>query len=425
MTEDFLHFIWRTHNFNFQHLSTTEGSPVEIVDFGQWNTNAGPDFNMAKIRLGETLWAGSVEIHLSASEWIRHAHTADPAYQNVILHVVLEEDVPVYSGTRRLPCIELKDKIDRHLLGSYSRLMANAAWVPCAPQLKDVPLLTRKLWLERILVERLEVKTGRIFALLEETKNNWEEALYRTLATAYGFKINAAPFERLARLLPLAHIYKHQDSPLQLEALYFGSAGLLNQIFTDAYPQRLQQEFHHLATKYDLGAIAAHAWKRGRLRPANFPTLRIAQFAAMMTSFQGLFSLLLETTDIHALRASFTKPVSHYWTCHYDFDKSLVAAPKQMGNNSADGILINTVVPFLFCYGKIHQDEQLTEHAVRLMTQLSYEENKITRHWTALDMPHEHAGHSQGLIHLKTAYCDCKRCVECAIGNHILSSSSD
>jgi hypothetical protein len=421
MTEDFIHFIWRTRNFNFHNLRTTEGAPVQILDFGQWNTGAGPDFSMGRVSIDGTVWAGSIEMHLSASEWLRHGHTDDPAYGNVILHVVIEEDRPAFSGERRIPCIEIKDRIDSSLLGQYLRLMANASWVPCAAHLAGVEPIVRDSWLDRMLVERLQSKTDRVFDILTETKHNWEVALYRSLAIGYGFNVNAAPFDRLARLLPLNVILKHRDSLFQVEALVFGCAGLLNQILADTYAVRLQQEFAHLSTKYSLRVIEAHAWKWGKLRPANFPSMRLAQFAALMTSFPGLFRAITELGGDVALKNLLQNRPSEYWSTHYDFDKPCRARAAKMGVRSAEGLLINIVAPFLYCFGNSRGYTAISDRAVELLSTLSGEENQITKRWIGLGVPNRHAGHSQGLIHLKKAYCDQRRCVECAIGNQILT----
>lgn len=423
MTEDFLHFIWRTRNFDFQHLRTTDGHEVVIHEFGHWNTNAGPDFSMARLTIDGTHWAGNVEMHLSASDWNRHGHTTDPAYESVILHVVMEDDTPVYAGIRKLPCIELKDRISPRLLGQYLRLMATSSWVPCESHLESVPGISRLSWLERMLIERIQEKTSVIHSLLDETNENWEEVFYHCLASAYGFKINAAPFARLARLVPLKYVQKHADAPFQLEALFFGGAGMLNRIFSDAYPCALQKEFAHLSTMYELQPMDARAWNWGRLRPPNFPTIRISQFASLLQNFHSLFRNALESPNVASLQSCFSTEVSEYWQSHSDFDKAMRSNSKSMGLQSINGILINTVVPFMFCYGKRRGEARLIELALQMMAALPAEENQITKHWEQIRMPNQHAGHSQALLHLKRTYCDLRRCVTCAIGNQILIST--
>ena len=425
MTEDLLHFVWRTQAFDFRTLQTTDGCVVEILDFGHLNDHAGPDFLAARIKIDGIHWVGNVEMHLSASDWNRHLHSQDPAYESVILHIVLEEDVAIYIGSRRLACIELKDRIPGALLGRYLRLMANESWVPCAAQLSGVPNLTRDLWLDRMLIERIQAKLTVMNRLLDETHDNWEGALYLNLASAYGFKVNSEPFLRVARRLPLKCLYKHQDSLLQTEAMLFGCAGMLNCIFMDAYPTRLQKEFAFLDTKYTLGAINARAWNWGRVRPANFPTVRIAQFAALMTGFQGLFRHILETPKVETLRTLFTVPISVYWHTHSAFDRVAQSGSRDIGVASVDGILINTVVPFLFCYGKRRGEDVFIERALELVTHLPSENNKIARQWKLLGMPNLHAGQSQALIHLKRHYCDQRKCTSCAIGNDLLTSMNN
>lgn len=422
MTEDFLHFIWRTHNFDFRDLRTTDGQHIEILDFGRWNTGSGPDFSMARVHLDGIEWVGNIEMHLLSSDWTRHNHAEDPAYENVILHVVLEEDTPAFTATRKLPCIELRNRIDGRLLGKYLRLMATTEWVPCAPHLSAVPELTKTAWLDRMLAERIASKTEAITTALAATHHHWEEVFYRTLAVAYGFKINGVPFERIARIVPLTIIYKHQDAPDQIAALYFGAAGLLNTIFTDVYPLSLQKEFHHLSAKHDITPIGRHVWKWGGLRPANFPTLRIAQFAAFMSNYQGFFRRMLESPDIDELAAAFAAPVHAYWDTHSDFDKPSRKLSRTMGRGSVDGLIINTIVPFLFCYGSYHQNQEYIDRALDLVCRIAPEHNAVTGGWTRLGMPHAHAGQSQALLHLKRDYCDRRRCVSCGIGNHLLNS---
>jgi hypothetical protein len=423
MTEEFIQFIWRTRNFNFTDLKTTEGVTVEILDFGLPNSNAGPDFLLARMLIDGTEWAGSVEIHTRASEWNRHGHTTDPAYQTVILHVVLEEDIPVYAGMRRVNCIELYNRIDHSFIGKYLRLIAEETWVPCAHHLSLVPELHRNVWLDRMLAERLTSKFNVIDQFLKDTNEDWEVVFYYCLASAYGFKWNSAPFLRLARALPLRCIYKHIDSSIQTEAMLFGTAGFLNRIFNDEYPVALQKEYVHLSTKYNLHPLPEHAWTWGKLRPANFPSIRIAQFAALMPHFQGLFRALLESKNVDTLQSLFMVPVHPYWNSHSAFDRKASLPHRSLGADSAVSILINTVVPFMYCYGKRRGDTYASERALHLMTLLPGEQNTITKHWQEIGMTNAHAGESQGLIHLKREYCDRRSCVSCAIGNYIITAN--
>jgi Protein of unknown function (DUF2851) len=266
MRESFLHFLWRWRRFDHQNLYTTQGESLEIQYPGEWNTHAGPDFFNARIRLGETIWAGNVEIHLQASEWLAHSHDSDRAYDNVILHVVLEEDQPVLRTTgERIPCLELKGRIPGRILETYQRLEHERAWIPCQNFFSQTPDIVRLNWLDRLLVERLEQKTAAIEAMLERTGNHWEESFYRLLARNFGLKVNAEPFEALARSLPLTIISRHKNNPWQVEALLFGQAGLLEQPMQEDYPNALAREYRFLRHKYQLMPLSAEQWKFLRL----------------------------------------------------------------------------------------------------------------------------------------------------------------
>jgi hypothetical protein len=421
MTEDFLHFVWRTRNFHQKDLRTTTGQRIEILDFGQYNSHAGPDFLCARLTLDGVLWAGNVEMHLLSSDWIRHRHVEDPLYSNVILHVVLEEDVPVEIEGRRLECLELKEAIDRSLIGRYQRLLATMSWVPCGASLPSVDFLVKEQWLDRMMTERMETKIENLTPLLELTHDNWDEVLYRLLARAFGFHLNSEPFQRVARLLPLRYLYKHADSPEDIAALLFGTAGLLNRIFLDTYPAALQKNFFHLSYKYGIESIDARAWNKGRTRPSNLPTIRIAQFAALMCDFQSLFSAIMDCPNLNTLQALFMKETHPYWQTHSDFDLPVRKMSCRLGVQAASGIVLNTLVPFLMAYGKRRQEQQYVDFAFDLLQALPAEENSVTRKWTERGMLNGHAGHSQALLHLKKHYCDSRACLSCAIGAHILS----
>lgn len=423
MKEDLLHFVWRTRHFRIRDLRTTDNHQIEIVDFGQYNPDAGPDFKNARVRIDGTLWAGNVEMHLTATEWDRHGHTDDPAYHNVILHVVLEEDAPVFIGNRKLPCLELRDRISGGLLARYQRLMQLRHWVPCQQHLGDVPALTRTTWLDRMLVERLQGKAGYVAALLDKTDGDWDSALYRLLARSFGFHVNGPAFERLARTLPVKTIYQQGTNLLRIEALLYGAGGFLNRLFCDAYPVELYREFQHLARKYDVRPMDLHEWQWGRMRPANFPTIRIAQFAHLMSHGQQLLAMLCETDSIVAMRQLFAVRASAYWETHTDFDRPATRRVRKLGASARDGVLINTVVPFLFVFGKHTGREDLAERALDFMAHIRPEKNRITRRWESVGMPNTHAGQSQALIHLKRRYCDEQRCAQCGIGSYILLSN--
>ena len=421
MKEDLLHYVWRYQRFDFSNLKTTEGEPVQIQQIGEHNTHAGPDFSNARIKIGDTLWAGNVEMHLNASEWILHNHQSDKAYKNVILHVVLDEDEIIYRDTgERIPCIELKKLIPNKLSKTYLKLLNNEQWIPCQHHFYEVREMTKMLWLDRLLVERLERKTTYIEELLEKNKNNWEETFYQILARNFGVKVNAESFERLARSLPLITLSKHKNNLLQVEALLFGQSGLLEKDFEDDYPKKLKKEYLFLQKKHQLQPIQAEAWKFLRMRPPNFPTIRIAQFAQLIFSSVHLFSKVIAAKNVEELEHMFDLKLSNYWQTHYVFDKDSVKRNKKLGKGAIHLFVINTIAPFIFLYGKRKDNPDFKDKAFQLLEEIKPEKNNIITKWEALGVMPESAYHTQALLQLKNEYCDKKRCLECAVGNAIL-----
>lgn len=421
MRESFLHFLWRTRRFDAQNLLTTQNQALEILTVGEHNSNAGPDFFNARIRIAETLWAGNIEMHLKSSEWIAHGHSADPAYDNVVLHVVLEEDVLIYHGSGELiPCLTLNGRIPAQLLEHYERLEQDQAWIPCEHFFQNVPGIVRLNWLDRLMVERSEQKTTAIDSVLQATNNHWEEAFYIVLARNFGLKVNVEPFEALARSLPLVTLAKHKSNFLQIEALVLGQAGFLSGPFKEEWPTVLSREYKHLSKKYGLESLAVSQWKFLRLRPANFPTVRLAQFAGLIFNSVHLFSKVLEAKNLREFENLFECQTSSYWSNHFQLDKPTVKVDKPLGKDFIHLLVINAFVPFLFHYGKTKGIEAYQKLAFRLLEEIPPESNHIINQWMALGVPVKHAFQSQALIHLKTRYCDEKRCLECAIGNAIL-----
>ncbi|MEL6276023.1 MAG: DUF2851 family protein, partial [Bacteroidota bacterium] len=306
MREDFLHYLWRLARFDLRNLATTEGEPIVIEHFGYHNTNAGPDFSNARIRIGKVHWAGNIEMHLNASEWYDHNHQNDPNYESVILHVVLEEDQPVYrSNGSRIPCLELRGRIPSGLIRKYWRLQHNESWIPCANQLQSVSTLTINHWLERLMIERLERRAQQLESLLKAVNRDWEELFYQSLARSLGGQVNADAMEILARALPLRILLRHKSSQLQIEALLFGQAGLIPENSDEAYPQKIKREYEVLAAKYKLKSLPKTIWRYLRLRPANFPELRIAQLARLLATTGQLFSKTIVTADVKELENMF------------------------------------------------------------------------------------------------------------------------
>lgn len=421
MRESFLHYVWRTRRIALKKLTTTTFQPVEILDPGTYNTDAGPDFFNARIRIGDTIWAGNVEMHVRASEWLAHGHQNDPAYDNVILHVVFVEDRAIYLAQGvRLPCLEIRDRIALQLMEKYMQLEAAEAWIPCANFFPKTPQVIRLNCQDRLLVERLEEKTALVAKSLKATQNHWDETFYRILASGFGLKVNVQPFESLARNLPLNILSKHRNHLFQLEALLFGQAGFLQNEAKDAYPQALLREYQHLAHKYQLHPMSVQQWKFARLRPAGFPTIRLAQFAALIGQSERLFSQILEVQDARSIENLFALQVSDYWLDHFQFDKPSIRLPKRPGRDFIEILILNSIVPVLYHYGKTNQLPGYQNLALKFLEELPPESNVILDGWSQLGTKAHNAYESQALLHLKTRYCDAKRCLECSIGNAIL-----
>jgi len=422
MKEELLHYAWRMRRFHHHDLRTTDGQSVDILHPGQHNPDAGPDFLNARLRVGDTLWAGNVEMHLRSSDWLQHRHQEDLAYDNVILHVVFEDDQPIARTTGSLiPCLEMKNRISRRLAAHYQRLLHNESWVPCAEALPTVNELTRHLWLDRLAAERLEQKAGLMTKRLTQNQEDWEATFYQFLARSFGSKVNGDPMEMLAQQTPLLLLKKYRHSLFQMEALLFGQSGLLEQQdWTDEYPRRLLQEYRFLQKKHGLRPIPLQAWKFMRLRPANFPTIRIAQLAALLYQTASLFSKVMSAQDVKELENVFEVKLSNYWWEHYTFDNASRRQQKALGQSTVHLIIINTIVPFLFLYGKRKGDARMQDKALNVLEDLRPEQNRIIRGWKKVGMNAQSAYQSQALLQLKSAYCDQRRCLECAIGNALL-----
>jgi len=421
MREDFLHYVWRMKRLRLDDLQTTQGESIQIINFGRHNTHAGPDFLEARVKIGDTQWAGNVEMHLQASEWLRHQHQKDKAYNNVILHVVLEEDKAIHrENGERIPCLELKKRIPPKLSATYQKLQHNAHWIPCQHHFHSVSELTKNLWVDRLLVERLEQKTIYIAERLQQNTNNWEDTFYQILARNFGLKVNAEPFELVAIHTPHNIFAKHKSNLFQIEALLFGQAGLLEDDFEDAYPNALKKEYVFLKGKYQLTPIKPESWKFMRMRPANFPTIRLAQFATLTYQSLHLFSKVLEVKTLKDIEQLFEVALSDYWLTHYVFDKETPKRNKTLGKSTIHLLVINTIAPFLFLYGAQRGIEEYKDLALQLLESIPAEKNSIIAQWNVLGMKPDSAYETQGLLQLKNEYCGRQRCLECSVGNAIL-----
>ena len=415
MREEFLYYIWENRLTN-NDLKTTEGEAVDIVATGYRNTDSGPDFLEARIRIGDKLWAGHVEIHGKSSDWNRHGHQNDKAYKNVILHVVYENDLQVND----IPTLELKGHFDETLFTQYQKLISSKSWIPCEKSIAKVPVFTRLSWLDRMAVERLESKSESVTKILEANQFDWEDALYKLLMRHIGLKVNNEAFEQLANILPFKTLLKHADSLLQLEAMLFGCAGFLEDDFTEEYPQLLKREFNVMKAKFNLPTMPAEQWRFMRMRPSNFPTIRLAQMAQLIHKNGCLFSKIREAKSTAEVKALFDVAALEYWETHWRFGVSTEPKPKHLGDTTADILIINAVVPLLFCHGKLHKDETLCETAMQFLEATEAEDNAIIRHFASCGITAQNAMQTQALLHLINIYCKRKRCLECRLGHVLL-----
>lgn len=422
MNEDFLHFVWKYKLMDVLNLYTTDRELITIISPGIHNKHAGPDFFNARLKIGQTIWAGNVEIHKNASDWYKHQHFNDKAYDNVILHVVLVNDQPIVNSQGiSISTLCLENLLNESVIKKYQSLQSTVAELPCQSFLSSVSNLTILTWLERLLIERLEEKVLLIETELKNTVNNWEETFYRIIARGFGFNVNAEPFLLLERSIPLILLAKHKNNRFQLEALLFGQAGLLSGDLNDEYLQQLKQEYDFLSIKHQLQPIDDHLWKFLRLRPSNFPTIRIAQFADLIFKSNHLLAKILNVTEIKELVVLFKVKASSYWDNHFLTDKvTNKQEEKYLGKESIYNILINVVIPFIFFHGKRHQEEGQIRRALSLLESIPPEINVITKLFSNFGVKGENAAQSQALIQLKNNYCDRKYCLTCSIGVNIL-----
>jgi hypothetical protein len=424
MKEDFLHFIWEHSLFTKTSLKTTDGKVLEIISIGQPNSDSGPDFFNAKIRIGETTWAGNIEIHQKSSHWYRHRHNTDAAYENVILHVVELNDSPVLIKGQALSTLEIKYPTE--ILENYEQLLRSTKWIACEEKLAKADPFILRFWFSSLMIERLQSKTGDILSIMEQNKNNWNETFYQLLARNFGMKTNALPFELLAKSLPLQVLSKHKNDLFQLETLLFGQSGLLNETLPgDDYYLSLQKEYLYLYKKYGLRDIESGMWKFMRLRPINFPTIRIAQFAGLIHNSSALFSRILEAESLEELRKLFDVSASEYWNTHYSFHKiSKDNHVKKLGDTAFNNLVINTIVPMLFVYGDQHLDQAMKDRALVFLEKLPPESNQIIWKWNELGIESRSAFETQSLLQLKNKYCEPKKCLNCQLGAKIICSGN-
>lgn len=423
--EKLMQYVWKHRLWRSEDMVTNTGKKVRVVDPGLLNTDAGPDFFNAKIEIDGHMWVGNVEMHYRATDWKRHRHDSDKAYDSVILHVVAKDDAPVRRTNGEL-IPQLVLEVSPQFNADYASLVGATIEVPCATKIKQVPHLTIVEWVEGLAFERLHGKVERIHQLLDSFNGSWEDVCYVTLARNFGFGINNDAFERLARRTPLRLLGKHSDSVLQIEALLFGQAGMLDaqKPGMDSYYNQLCTEYAFLSNKFQLTPMEKESWKLFRIRPQNFPYRRIAMLAQFIEGGFRMMNRILEAEGEKEMRALFEVELSGYWTKHYTFGKPNERATATLSRSSIDIILINTVAPLLYAYGELTGNYEMTDKTIKLLEDLRAESNSIVSHFVAYGIDCPDALTSQALVQLKREYCDARKCIYCKIGHHLLSKAA-
>ncbi len=422
MTEDFLQYIWNNGLFfsDKNSLQTTDGEKIKIISRGIHNKNSGPDFFNAKIKIGKTIWVGNAEVHIKSSDWISHSHSQDDAYQNVILHIVAHHNKEIYLNKKeKIPTLILK--YDKLLDENYEKLMQSSKWIACQEEINKVDKFKINLWINTLIIERLEKKAEEILSILEKNENNWEESFYQVLLKSFGLKVNAESFLQLAQSLPLKYITKHKDNLLQTESLLQGQAGMLEENLQDEYYRQLQDEYKFLRTKFSLEPLPKLMWKFSKLRPPNFPTIRISQIANLLHKQNNLFSKIISSDNAKQLVKLFETHATKYWDNHFVFGKETKQQKRKLlGLSATDSVIINAVATTLFAYGSSKNDDNLINIALELLEETKIENNSIINNWKELIEFKQNAFNSQALLHLKKNYCDNKKCLDCDIGQSII-----
>ena len=421
MTEEFLYFIWQHKLFSKYDLFTTDNQPISIVKSGIRNNNSGPDFLNSQLKINKQHWAGNIEMHLNASDWYLHKHEEDENFDAVILHVVWESDAVVFmKNNQPLPTIELKNFVDQKLLSNYQKLFySKQNWIPCENQIINVEKFTIDNWLERLFFERLEQKSNVIQQLLKELNNDFEAVLFQLIAKNFGLKVNGDIFLQFAKSIDYSVVRKVCFDKQKLTALFFGQAGFLEEVSEEVYHQKLKEEYSYLQHKFNLKPILKNQFQFFRMRPQNFPTIRIAQLASLIFNHQSLFSKLMNLKKKEEFYSLFSFEVDDFWKTHFTFETTSKKSPKKLTKSFVDLLLINTIIPLKFIYLK-SKGEVNEEELMKLIRQISSEKNSIISKFKDLKIDSKNALESQALLELKNNYCTKKRCLQCAIGNDLL-----
>lgn len=423
MKEDFLHYLWKFQKFNFLNLKTFQGEKITIAAVGNYLELAGPDFFNAQITIENQKWAGNVEIHLKSSDWYVHHHERDENYDNVILHVVWEHDTEIFrKNNTEIPVLELRNYVDQETILNYKNLITPKSWIFCEKQLKEIDDFTIKHWQERLFFERLERKSKAIFELLEQTNSDWEGVLFCLLAKNFGLNTNGALFYKIGQSIPFSIIRKESFEVQNLEALLFGFAGLLEIEKEDVYYKDLKSRYLYLLHKYQLESSRFESVQFFKLRPDNFPTIRLSQLANLYHNHQNLFSKVKAPSSLQSMYEVFQVATSSYWLNHYQFDKQSPKKRKQLSKSFIDLVVINTLIPLQFAYSK-SQGKENAEELMQLLEEVKPEKNAILDKFISFGIKTNNAFESQSLLQLKNEYCNKSRCLECAIGMELLKKS--
>lgn len=422
MRENFLHYIWKYKKFDILNLLSTENQSIVLISVGRHNHNSGPDFFNAKLRIDQQLWAGNVEIHVKSSDWYAHHHEQDQAYDNVILHVVYDHDAVIFrKDNSTIPTLELKHYINTDVLANYRNLFSEKTkWINCENEFPYTEDFILNHWLERLYFERLERKSKTIEDLLKSSKNNWEEVLFKLLAKNFGLKVNGDAFYSLANATDFSVIRKSQSSLVALEALLFGQAGLLTKDIEDAYHKQLKEEYRFLKQKFQLSNTYVLPVQFFRLRPPNFPSIRLSQLASLYNKNHNLFSKMLACNTVEDFYTLFTIATSQYWKSHYTFQKTSKPIEKIVTKSFIDLLLINTIIPLKFSYARL-KGETVGDELIALVRSIASEKNSIVKGFNSFKNVSKSAMESQALVQLKTEYCNKHQCLKCAIGNSLLN----
>ncbi|GAB5401414.1 MAG: DUF2851 family protein [Aureisphaera sp.] len=421
MHEDFLHYVWKFQKYSSKKLLTHQGESLHILSVGTHNFDSGPDFLVSKIKIGDQLWVGNVEIHLSSSHWYQHEHEKDPNYDNVILHVVWDHDAEVYrKNGNPIPVLELQHRVELGLLNNYSKLTKSKdRWIPCEADFGSINELLMRNWTERLFFERLEAKATLIEEALRNSANHWERVFFQMLCKGFGLKVNGASFASLAHTLDYDVVRKCSDTPINLEALFMGQLHMLEGDVYCAYYERLQEIHTYLKLKHELDNEGAIVPQFFRLRPPNFPTIRLSQLASLLSRHPHLFSKLMNASTLKEMKELFSVSATHYWDSHYNFGVPSATRRKGLSIRFVDLLLINTVIPLKYCYAKNHGKE-ISDELITLALTIKGEDNSIVKRYKGLRNMEDSALQSQALLQLKSHYCDLRKCLQCEVGNTLL-----